>query len=472
MRPLRTELHTRADTAKTPTLGITGTGGAGKSSLTDELVRRFRLDQDDGLRLAIISVDPTRRKSGGALLGDRIRMNAIDHPNIYMRSLATRDAGSEISQALPDVIAACKVAGFDLIVVETSGIGQGDAAIVPLVDSTLYVMTPEFGAASQLEKIDMLDFADFVAINKFDRKGAQDALRDVAKQYQRNREQWTRRPDEMPVFGTQASRFNDDGVTALYQGMLPRLTELGLNVAPGRLPKVAARHSSSQIVIVPPGRVRYLADIADTVRGYKARARAQSGLAREIQQLRASQRMLRQAAPDKHRAVDALEEQAQAREARLDPAAGKQLAMWDDMQKAYGGDEYVVKIRDKEIRTELTRTSLSGTQDPQGVAAHLGGPRRAAEVAAARERAGLVPVHRRRVRVQARGRGPDPHVRRRRRSVPHQPALQAAVRRACRPSGCRPRSTRSRSTATTPTCAPTSTARSATPACRSPRSTT
>ena len=359
---LRTELHTRADTAKTPTLGITGTGGAGKSSLTDELVRRFRLDQDDRLRLAIISVDPTRRKSGGALLGDRIRMNAINHPNIYMRSLATRDAGSEISQALPDVIAACKVAGFDLIVVETSGIGQGDAAIVPLVDSTLYVMTPEFGAASQLEKIDMLDFADFVAINKFDRKGAQDALRDVSKQYQRNREQWTRRPDEMPVFGTQASRFNDDGVTALYQGMLPRLTELGLNVTAGRLPRVEGRHSSSQIVIVPPARVRYLADIADTVRSYKARARAQSALAREIQQLRASQRMLRQAAPDKHRAVDALEEQAQARETRLDAAAGKLLAMWDDMQKAYGGDEYVVKIRDKEIRTQLTRTSLSGTR--------------------------------------------------------------------------------------------------------------
>ena len=157
---------------RVPTFGITGTGGAGKSSLTDELVRRFRLDQDDLLRIAIVSIDPSRRKSGGALLGDRIRMNAIAHPSIYMRSMATRDAGSEVSRALPDAIAACKVAGFDLIVVETSGIGQGDAAIVPLVDRSLYVMTPEFGAASQLEKIDMLDFADFVAINKFDRKGA------------------------------------------------------------------------------------------------------------------------------------------------------------------------------------------------------------------------------------------------------------------------------------------------------------
>ncbi len=215
-------------------LGITGTGGAGKSSLTDELIRRFRLDQDDKLRIAIISIDPSRRKSGGALLGDRIRMNAIDHPNIYMRSMATREAGTEISRALPDAIAACKVAGFDLIVVETSGIGQGDAAIVPMVDVSLYVMTPEFGAASQLEKIDMLDFADFVAINKFDRKGAADALRDVRKQYQRNRELFAQTPDSMPVFGTMAARFNDDGVTALYQALTARLTQEGLKLAAGQ----------------------------------------------------------------------------------------------------------------------------------------------------------------------------------------------------------------------------------------------
>ena len=180
-----------ASDRQVPVLGITGTGGAGKSSLTDELIRRLRLDQDDALRVAVISIDPSRRKSGGALLGDRIRMNAIgpwrSGPRVFMRSLATRDFGSEISAALPDVIAACKAAGFDLVVVETSGIGQGDAAIVPHVDVPMYVMTPEFGAASQLEKIDMLDFAEFVAINKFDRKGAQDALRDVAKQVQRNK---------------------------------------------------------------------------------------------------------------------------------------------------------------------------------------------------------------------------------------------------------------------------------------------
>src|SRR5437660_448556 len=238
---LRDELLRAAEASKAPVLGITGTGGAGKSSLTDELIRRFRMDQDDRLKIAMISIDPSRRKSGGALLGDRIRMNAIHSDgkssNIYMRSLATRDAASEISEALPDALAACKVAGFDLIVVETSGIGQGDAAIVPHVDASLYVMTPEFGAASQLEKIDMLDFADFVAINKFDRKGAQDALRDVRKQYQRNRELFGASPDSMPVFGTIAARFNDDGVTALYQALASRLAELGLKLGSGTLPR-------------------------------------------------------------------------------------------------------------------------------------------------------------------------------------------------------------------------------------------
>src|SRR5712671_1259973 len=231
---LRDELLRAAEAGKAPVLGITGTGGAGKSSLTDELIRRFRLDQDDKLRIAVISIDPSRRKSGGALLGDRIRMNAIHHPSIYMRSMATRDSfaspGSEVAKSLPDAIAACKVAGFDLIVVETSGIGQGDAAIVPLVDVSLYVMTPEFGAASQLEKIDMLDLADFVAINKFDRKGAEDALRDVRKQYQRNRQLFSQQTDEMPVYGTQASRFNDDGVTALYQAIARRLAGQGLKL--------------------------------------------------------------------------------------------------------------------------------------------------------------------------------------------------------------------------------------------------
>ncbi len=368
------ELQAAAKTIRVPVLGITGTGGAGKSSLTDELIRRLRLDQNDALRVAVISIDPSRRKSGGALLGDRIRMNAIgpwsQGHRVFMRSLATRDFGSEISPALPDAIAAAKVAGFDLIVVETSGIGQGDAAIVPHVDVPMYVMTPEFGAASQLEKIDMLDFAEFVAINKFDRKGALDAIRDVAKQVQRNKEAFGTPPEQMPVFGTMASRFNDDGVTALYQALKPRLAELGLSLQDGRLPLVNTRHSTHQTPVVPAARVRYLAEIADTVRGYKKRARQQATLAREIQQLWGSSRMLLEANPDKHRARDALAELAQQREEQMKPGARHLLKQWPDMQKAYAGDEYVVKIRDKEIRTNLVHTSLSGTKVRKVVLPH------------------------------------------------------------------------------------------------------
>ncbi|HEY3532055.1 MAG TPA: methylmalonyl-CoA mutase family protein, partial [Casimicrobiaceae bacterium] len=387
------DLHRAAEASVTPVIGITGTGGAGKSSLTDELVLRLRLDQADRLKSAIISIDPSRKRTGGALLGDRIRMNAIEHPNIFMRSLATRDAGSEISKALPDAIAACKAAAYDLVIVETSGIGQGDAAIVPHVDVSLYVMTPEFGAASQLEKIDMLDFADFVAINKFDRKGAQDALRDVRKQYQRNHQAFGKAPDDMPVYGTIASRFNDDGVTALYQALAERLRAHGLELAPGTLPKPATRSSTAQRAIVPPARSRYLAEIAESVRGYHARADAQARIARERQQLRATQSMLRKAGnvalgvgafsheqPAANRddsaglvaptpksdpgftepaSLDAL---IAERDRKLDARSRKLLDMWPRTKAAYAGDEYVVKIRDKEIRTALTSTSLSGTK--------------------------------------------------------------------------------------------------------------
>jgi len=342
-----------------PALGITGTGGAGKSSLTDELVRRFRLDQDDRLRIAILSIDPSRRKSGGALLGDRIRMNAIGHPHVYMRSLATRDTGSEVSKALPDAIAACKVAGFDLILVETSGIGQGDAAIVPLVDLSLYVMTPEFGAASQLEKIDMLDFADFVAINKFDRKGAADALRDVRKQVQRNSERFTESPEAMPVFGTMASRFNDDGVTALYHAVRGALAERGLAFRPGRLAPPATKYSTGQSAIVPAARARYLADIAGAMRDYHLWSASQARLARERQQLRAAKAMLAAECKQDGRDLDPL---IADRESRLDPRARKLLDMWPQTKAAYAGDEYVVKIRDREIRTSLVYTSLSGSK--------------------------------------------------------------------------------------------------------------
>ena len=358
-------MHAEAGSRKIPVLGITGTGGAGKSSLTDELIRRLRLDQNDALRVAVISIDPSRRKSGGALLGDRIRMNAInpwsDGPRVFMRSLATREFGSEISKALPDVIAACKCAGFDLVVVETSGIGQGDAAIVPHVDVPMYVMTPEFGAASQLEKIDMLDFAEFVAINKFDRKGSLDALRDVAKQVQRNQEAWNTPADQMPVFGTMAARFNDDGVTALYQALKPRLAELGLRLSEGRLPVADVRYSTNQTPVVPAARTRYLAEISDTVRGYKKRALAQSQLAREVQQLKAAAAMLKIDKPGRAPAAEAALDLAGHRKARMDADARHLLAQWPDMQKAYAGDEYVVKIRDREIRTTLVTKSLSGT---------------------------------------------------------------------------------------------------------------
>ncbi|HET7134586.1 MAG TPA: fused isobutyryl-CoA mutase/GTPase IcmF [Casimicrobiaceae bacterium] len=363
----RRELDAAAKQSRAPVLGVTGTGGAGKSSLTDELVRRFRLDQDDRLQIAILSIDPSRRKSGGALLGDRIRMNSIASPNVYMRSLATRDAGSEISKALPDAIAACKAAGYDLVIVETSGIGQGDAAIVPHVDVSLYVMTPEFGAASQLEKIDMLDFADFVAINKFDRKGAQDALRDVRKQYQRNHQAFGKAPDEMPVYGTIASRFNDDGVTGLYQALAERLRAHGLALSPGTLPKPSTRSSTAQRAIVPAARSRYLAEIAESVRGYHARAGEQARIARERQQLRATQSMLRETGSDSiskkiESDPDFLAPLIAERDRKLDARSRKLLDMWPRTKAAYANDEYVVKIRDKEIRSALTSTTLSGTK--------------------------------------------------------------------------------------------------------------
>ncbi|APA85990.1 cobalamin-dependent protein [Paraburkholderia sprentiae WSM5005] len=358
----RDQLSTLAQAPRVPVLGITGTGGAGKSSLTDELIRRFRLDYGDTLTIAVLAIDPSRRKSGGALLGDRIRMNAIGDwrggARIYMRSMATREASSEISDSLPAALMLCKVAGFDLIVVETSGIGQGDAAIVPFVDESLYVMTPEFGAASQLEKIDMLDFASFVAINKFDRNGAQDALRDVAKQVQRNRGDFATPPDAMPVFGTIASRFNDDGVTALYRHIANALRTHGLREGGARLGgSEGLRFSSNLHAIVPPARVRYLADIAQTVRGYRERADAQAQIARERWQLVETRRMLGEAGGDVA-SLDALIDQ---RGAGLGERERKLLDAWPQTVAAYSGDEHVVRIREREIHTALTVTTLSGS---------------------------------------------------------------------------------------------------------------
>jgi len=346
-----------------PVVGITGTGGAGKSSLTDEVVQRLRLDQADRLRIAVLAVDPTRRRTGGALLGDRIRMNAIDHPNVFMRSLATRGASGELPEYLDRVILLTRLAGFDVVIVETPGIGQGDAGVVPFVDVPMYVMTPEFGAATQLEKIDMLDFAELVVINKFDRRGAEDALRDVRKQVQRNHEAFAASVEEMPVYGTIASRFNDDGVSALYHALKRVLRERGLIEWPeGRLPDPGARTSSRAQAPVPAERVRYLAEIADTVRGYHAWSARQVDLARERQQLRESARMLEQAGAA---GVTDAARLAAEREAAMDPRARELLERWPQTKDAYSGDEHVVKMRDREIRTRLEVESLSGTRVPK-----------------------------------------------------------------------------------------------------------
>jgi methylmalonyl-CoA mutase len=360
-RRVQLQKEAAARRAKTPVLGITGTGGAGKSSLTDEIIRRFRMDSGDALCIAVIAIDPTRRRTGGALLGDRIRMNAIYHPGIYMRSIATRGAIAEVPEFLADAINAARVSGFDLILVETPGIGQGDAGIVPYVDVSLYVMTPEFGAASQLEKIDMLDFADAVAINKFDRRGADDALRDVRKQIQRNRKAFSGKPESMPVFGTIASHFNDDGVTALYQHLVHVLRGKGLREYPARLPQVNVRTSSEKAVIVPPNRQRYLAEIADSVRGYRRTVSEQSRIARERQQLTEARRMLEEAGGEAGQ-LDAL---IADREQRLDPRAARLLERWPEVRQRYAAAEYVENEGGREVRSTLASTSLSGTTIPR-----------------------------------------------------------------------------------------------------------
>lgn len=360
----RDEIRAVADSRAVPVLGITGTGGSGKSSLTDELVRRFRLDHEDKLRIAVVAIDPTRRKGGGALLGDRIRMNAIDPATVYFRSLATRTAGAVVPEALDDIVAATKAWGADVVVVETPGIGQGDAAIVDHCDLALYVMTPEFGAASQLEKIDMLDFADVVAINKFDRRGGEDALRDVGRQMVRNTESFGSKPADMPVFGTVASRFNDDGVTALYQELSRRLGEHGLaRPEHGALPQVEGRVSSADTAIVPPAKVRYLAEVSEAVRGHHARTAEQAAVARERQAVRTTRALVQQAGGDEDAAgLPALE---QAADDRLDPESKRLLEDWPATVEAYSGDEHTVTIRDRDITTQLTKESLSGTKVPR-----------------------------------------------------------------------------------------------------------
>lgn len=345
----------KASEKQVPVLGITGTGGSGKSSLTDELVRRFRLDQEDKLRIAVLAVDPTRRKGGGALLGDRIRMNALKGDQVYFRSLATRGNDGVIPENLGDVISVLKAAGFDLVIVETPGIGQGDAGIVPFVDRSLYVMTPEFGAASQLEKIDMLDFADVVAINKFERRGAEDARRDVGRQLVRNRDAFGESWEDMPVYGTSAATFNDDGVTALYQELGALLAENGLTLHEGRLPKVDRKTSTEYAAVIPPERVRYLAEIAETVRGYHAETESEATKARVRQHLRTAKELV----------GEPVDEALQKAEQDLSAETAQLIDTWPQVVEDYSGDELVVKVRDKELRTQLTRETLSGNKVPR-----------------------------------------------------------------------------------------------------------
>jgi methylmalonyl-CoA mutase len=340
-----------------PVLGITGTGGSGKSSLTDELVRRLRRDCEDKLRVAVIAIDPTRRRGNGALLGDRIRMNSIAPGVVYFRSLATRRQDGTVPAHLADVIAACKAAGNDLVIVETPGIGQGDAAITSYAPVSLYVMTPDFGAASQLEKIDMLDLADVVAINKFERRGGDDARRDVARQLVRNREQFGTPWQDMPVFGTSAARFADDGVTALYHEIKQLLTGYGIAPFSGVLPPVAGRVSTELTSALPKGRERYLSEVADAVRGYHATTVAQAAIARRRQHLATVRDLL----PDD----EAVARLAEAAERELSGDVRDLLAGWPATREAYRGTELVYRVRDTEIRTPLTRTTLSGSVIPR-----------------------------------------------------------------------------------------------------------
>jgi methylmalonyl-CoA mutase len=355
---IRTTLVETAASRTVPVLGITGTGGSGKSSLTDELIRRLRTDQHDKLRVAVLAVDPTRRRSGGALLGDRIRMNALDGGHVFFRSLATRGAG-ELPDRINDIIAACRAAGYDLIVLETPGIGQGDAAVIDLADISLYVMTPEFGAATQLEKIDMLDLADVVAINKFERRGGADALRDVSRQLVRNREAFGARPEDMPVFGTSAATFNDNGVTALYQHLAGLLRDKGLPLGEGVLPAATGRTSTEVRAVIPPARIGYLAEIAATVRGYHEQTAREAETARRLQRLTAVAAELE---GDPRQAVADLADQARE---DLGRDSQRLLEGWPATVEAYSGDEQVVRIRDRELHTRLTRETLSGSRVPR-----------------------------------------------------------------------------------------------------------
>lgn len=341
-----------------PVVGLTGTGGAGKSSLCDELVLRFLRDFPEK-SVAILAVDPSRQRTGGALLGDRIRMNSISGERVYMRSLATRDSRSELSLAIQDTLDVVRASNFDMVFVETSGIGQGDASVVPISDVTMYVMTAEFGAPTQLEKIDMLDFADLVAINKFERKGSEDALRNVKKQYRRNRSLFDAPDSDIPIYGTIASQFNDPGVSVLYLALIEKINKkkgLGwaseLSVDDG---------DSLKKTVIPVDRIHYLGEIVQNIRSYRKKGLEQSEAASSLHHLQSSLAMFEAGTP----AAEALKDKIDACGNDLREEARKVLGCWDGLKEAYNGDEYVTKVRDKEIRTSLSSSTLSGTRIPR-----------------------------------------------------------------------------------------------------------
>ncbi len=356
-------LKTKSETIKTPILGITGTGGAGKSSLVDELVRRFLVDFEDKT-IAIISVDPSKRKTGGALLGDRIRMNAINNDRVYMRSLATRQSNLALSKYVQEAINIVKASNFDLIILETSGIGQSDTEIIEHSDVSLYVMTPEYGAATQLEKIDMLDFADLIALNKFDKRGALDALRDVKKQYRRNHNLWETAEDELPVYGTIASQFNDIGMNNLYKAIMDKVVEK--TDAPLKSSFAVTNEMSEKTFIIPPNKTRYLSEIAENNRQYDQWVEKQKKIAQQLYALKLSKESVQNIAADGSKNIIAgLQNTIEKVALYLDPKNKKLLDEWSDKVKKYKDKEFIFKVRDKELKIETHTTSLSQTEIPK-----------------------------------------------------------------------------------------------------------
>lgn len=354
---------------KVPVLGITGTGGAGKSSLTDELVRRY-LEQFPDRSIAIISIDPSKLKTGGALLGDRIRMNAINNSRVYMRSLATRGSKSEISQATKDAINIVKAAGYDFVIVETSGIGQGDSEIVDICDLAMYVMTSEFGAATQLEKIDMIDFADLIVINKFERRGSEDALRDVRKQFKRSRDLWDIADEETPVFGTIASQFNDPGTNVLFANLM-KMVEQKTGSSWSTNYGNEIQKVTKQNLIIPPDRTGYLGEIVQTVYQYRKFSEEQVTLVRKLYQLKGTKALMEQNSSDWMSEEEAgifsakLDEMIAHYELKIHPECKKMVEEWPKIRESYQQKQLVTKVRDKENITELYTESLSGNKIPR-----------------------------------------------------------------------------------------------------------